>query len=133
MKLKVTSVDYEPSELKDQVPFKVKLLRLLPGPHRPVHGPHRPDYWLGELLKPLFWMNGNQRVQIDHVVLWARWQDTQIAPFIRYLPIGIAYVIDPTQITDETVNFDKCKYVAIGVAHETLAGRIGRLFDFGDH
>jgi hypothetical protein len=126
MKLKVTSVDHEPSELKEQVPFKVKLLRRLPGP------PPRPEYWLGELLKPLFWINDNHRVQIDHVVLWARWQDTQIAPFARYLPIGIAYVTDPTQLTDDTVSFDKCTYVAIGVAHETLAGRIGRLFGFGN-
>jgi len=125
MKLTVTSVDHEPSELTEQVPFKVKLLRRLPGPDRP-------EYWLGEMLKPLFWINDNQRVQIDHVVLWARWQDTQIAPFVRYLPIGIAYVTDPTQLTDDAVSFEKCKYVAIGVAHETLAGRIGRLFGLGD-
>jgi hypothetical protein len=123
--------------LDEQVPFKIKLLRLLPGPDRP-------DYWLGEMLTPLFWISDNRRMRVDHVVVCARWKGTEIAPLVENLPIGIAYVTDPTQVTDASVDFAKCKYVAIGLAHETtgkpaptgpgkkLAGRIGRAFCLGN-
>ncbi len=87
MELTVTSVDYAPPELSEQVPFKIKLLRVLPGGDRP-------DYWLGELTEPLFWLKDHRRIHIDHVVVCARWQGTQIAPFVQHLPIGIAYVTD---------------------------------------
>ena len=72
MELAVTSVDYAPPELNEQVPFKIKLLRMLPGQDRP-------DYWLGELAKPLFWLKANHRIQIGHVVVCARWQGTQLS------------------------------------------------------
>jgi hypothetical protein len=133
MELTVTGVDYAPPELDEQVPFKITLLRLLPGPDRP-------DYWLGEMLTPLFWFSDNRRIQVDHVVVCARHQGTWIAPLVENLAIGIAYVTDPAQVTDASVDFAKCKYVAIGTAHETagkpappepgknLAGRIGRTF-----
>jgi hypothetical protein len=136
VELIVTSVDYAPPELHEQLPFKVNLLRLLPGPDRA-------DYWLGEVLKPLFWINENHRTEIGHVIVCARWQDTQIEPHVTSLPIGIAYVTDPSQVFDETVNFGKCKYVAIGMAHETsgkapppptnkiLAGTVAKAFGKG--
>src|ERR1700722_4443218 len=136
MELAVTGVDYAPPELDDQVPFKIKLLRMLPGRDRP-------DYWLGELAKPLFCLKANHRIQIDHVVVCARWQGTQIEPRVQHLPIGIAYVTDPSQIAADTLDFDKCQYVAIGLAHETSgqpaptdptpiqAGTIGRAWGMG--
>jgi hypothetical protein len=137
VELTVTGVDHAPPELNEQVPFKIKLLRLIPGLDRP-------DYWLGEVLPPLFWMKDDQRIEITHLVVCARWQSTKIEPHIQDLPIGIAYVTDPTQFGDETVHFDKCKYVAIGFAHETSgndgppsptggikSGRIGNAFGLG--
>jgi hypothetical protein len=57
--------------------------------------------------------------------------------------INVAYVIDASQLADASVDFSKCEYVAIGVAHETeggaeplrsrkiMGGRIGRAFGFG--
>jgi hypothetical protein len=136
MELAVTVVDYAPPELNEQVPFKIKLLRMLPGQDRP-------DYWLGELAKPLFWLKANHRIQIDHVVVYARWQGMQIEPRVQHLPIGIAYVTDPSQVAADTLDFDKCQYVAIGLAHETSeqpsptdptpiqAGTIGGAFGTG--
>jgi hypothetical protein len=82
-------------------------------------GRDRPDYCLGELAKPLFWLKANHRIQIDHVVVCARWQGMQIGPRVQHLPIGIAYVTDPSQAAADTLDFDKCRYVAIGLAHET--------------
>jgi hypothetical protein len=136
MELTVTSVDYAPPELDQQVPFKIVSLRMLPGPDRS-------DYWLGELSAPLFWMRDNHRVPIDHVVVCARWQGTQIAPCVQHLPIGIAYVTDPSQVAADRLDFDKCHYIAIGLAHETSgqeapagpspiqAGTIGRAWGKG--
>lgn len=136
MELTVTSVDYSPPELNEQVPFRIKLLRLLPGPDRP-------NYWIGEMVKPLRWISENEEKQIENVLVCARWQGTQIAPHVENLPVNIAYVVDQSQLTDTAVDFAKCKYVAIGVAHETagkaepfgptklMAGRIGRAFGFG--
>ncbi len=112
MELTVTGVDYAPPELDQQVPFKVKLLRLIPGLDRP-------DYWLGEVLRPLLWIKNNQRIEITHLILCARWQGTRIEPDVHDLPIGIAYVTDPSQLNDPSVDFEKCAYVAIGFAHET--------------
>ncbi len=39
MRLAVTGVDHAPSELEDQTPFTIELIRQMPGPDRP-------DYWL---------------------------------------------------------------------------------------
>lgn len=136
MELTVTSVDYSPPELNEQVPFRIKLLRLVPGPDRS-------DYWVGEMVKPLRWISDNHERQVENVVVCARWQGTQIMPLVGDLPINIAYITDPSQLGDASISFGKCKYVAIGVAHETegkpkplppskmLAGRIGRAFGFG--
>ena len=137
MELTVTSVDYAPPELDEQVPFKVKLVRMLPGSDRP-------DYWLGELSKPLFWIKDNHCIRIEHIVVCARWQGTQIEQRVQHLPIGIAYVTDRSQVTADTLDFAKCEYVAIGLAHETSqlpaptastpiqAGTIGRAFNKGN-
>jgi hypothetical protein len=136
MELTVTMVDYAPQELEKQVPFKISILRMLPGPDRP-------DYWLGELQAPLDWDDDGKREWITHVVVATRWLGTQIEPSVKDLPIGISFVVDPTQIEDASLDFNKCRYVAIGVAYETsggtepatpkniLAGRIGPFFGKG--
>jgi len=112
MKLTVTSVDYNPPELNEQVPFSLTLLRMIPGPDRP-------DYWLGVLDRPLRWIDGNHERVVKNVIVCARWQGTQIGPSFQNLPVGIAYVTDATQVDDPSVSFEKCRYVAIGMAHET--------------
>jgi hypothetical protein len=116
MELTITDVDYAPPELNEQVPFKIKLLHMLPGQDRP-------DYWLGKLLKPLVWLKDNHCIQVEYVVVCARWQGTQIELSVQHLPVGIAYVTDHSQVTADTLDFAKCHYVAIGLAHETSTQR----------
>jgi hypothetical protein len=136
MKLTVTTVDYNPPELSEQVPFSFAIIRMLPGLDRP-------DYWLGQLDEPLRWIDDDHERSVDYVVVSARWQGTQIEPHMSNTPIGIAYVTDPSQIAEPSLSFDKCKYVAIGIASEVegtnppaglasiISGRIARAFGKG--
>jgi hypothetical protein len=117
MKLAVTSVDYNPPELNDQIPFTAELLRMLPGPDRP-------DYWLAKADTPLRWIDDNHQRRIEYLVVCARWQGTQIEPKMSNLPIGIAYVTDSAQITEPSLSFDKCKYVAIGIASKVAGAEL---------
>ncbi|MDH3316618.1 MAG: hypothetical protein OER43_12760 [Gammaproteobacteria bacterium] len=109
--LRITSVDYAPDDLYRQTPFDAKILRKIPGSDRP-------DYWLARLLNPIHWLQDGRELEISYLVLAARWADTQISAGIRQLPIGIAYVTDPSLMDDEALDFDKCKYVAVGVAED---------------
>ncbi len=116
MQLTITTVDYAPEELYDQIPFKVEMLRELPGPDRP-------DYWLARLETPIRWLDNNIERRIRYLVLAARWQGTCIEPGVENLPVGIAYVTDDSLLDDEEVAFEKCRYVAIGISTETEGGR----------
>jgi len=116
VELTISTVDYAPGDLYDQVPLRVKLLRQLAGPDRP-------DYWLGELAQPIRWVSESEGYfEISHVVLAARWQGTRIGRGARSLPVGIAYVTDPSLLTDDRLEFGKCRYVAIGIADDTTSG-----------
>ena len=110
-KLSITSVDLGPEELKGQTPLLIELLRELPGPDRP-------DYWLGRAVNPIRWIEGSVERQISHVVVAARLPNTRIESCVENLPVGIAFVIDMSQLEDEALDFAKCKYIAIGVAHD---------------
>ena len=137
MDLTITSVDYCPPELHDQTPIKVRLLRELPGDDRP-------DYWLGELRNSISWIDNNIERTITHIIVAARWEGTQIEPKAENLPVGIAYVIDQSLLNDQKLDFEKCRYVAIGLSSVSngsasvkplkhiLAGRIGRFFGVGN-
>ena len=116
MELQVTSVNYAPEELYDQVPLVFELLREVPGSDRP-------DYWIGKCKNPIQWIDQNVEKAITHVVIAARLEGTRIEPRAESLPIGISYVIDDSVLTDETLDFAKCHYVAIGVSHETSGGQ----------
>ena len=63
-------------------------------------------------------MQGGAERRITHVIVATRLQHTRIEPRVENLPVGIAFVIDMSQLDDEVLDFAKCKYVAIGVAHE---------------
>ena len=110
-KLSITSVDLGPEELKGQTPLLIELLREMPGPDRP-------DYWLGRAVNPIRWIEGGVERQITHVVVASRLPNTRIESRVENLPVGIAFVIDMSQLEDEALDFAKCKYIAIGVAHD---------------
>jgi len=120
MRLTVRSVDYNPPELGEQLPFSFELLRC-------IAGPDRSDYWLGRLDEPLHWLDNGRERMIEHLIICARWQGTRVELLARNLAINIAYVIDPSQIDDQTLSLEKCRYVAIGIADE--AGRDGAISD----
>jgi len=75
--------------------------------------------------------------------LAARWEGTTIASGATHLPLGIAYVTDMSLLNDLELDFEKCRYVAIGVGSVTtgdhpaeplrnvIAGTIGRSFGLG--
>ena len=133
MELTITDVDYAPGELNDQTPIIVELLREIPGDDRP-------DYWLGKTKTSIKWIDKNYEKEITYLVLAARWEGTRIEPNATNLPVGIAYVTDLSLLKDETLDLEKCVYIAIGISHETsgdqaikkntdiLAGTIGKIF-----
>lgn len=111
MKIRITSVDYEPPELKAQTPFEAELLRKIPGSDRL-------DYWLAALTKPLCWVRDGQELEVTHIILKARWQETVIGSGMSSMHIGISYVVDSSVLGDDFLDSKKCVYVAIGTAEE---------------
>ncbi len=108
MKITIHSVDYAPDELYDQVPIVARLTREL-------RGDDRPDYWLGELARPLLWASPQGNRTVHHIVVAARWVGTRIEPGAE-LPVGIAYVTDVAQLMEDRLDVKKTAYVAIGMA-----------------
>jgi len=112
MDLTIESVDYAPEELYGQTPLRIHLLREIPGPDRP-------DYWIGKVDIPIKWVENNIEKEITHVILAARWVGTRIEPGVQDLPVGIAYITDPTLLEDKQLDLEKCSYVAIGLSHDS--------------
>lgn len=107
--VRVKSVDYAPDDLYDQTPFDVDLIRVMPGPDHP-------DYWLGQLRKPLHWLHDGAEQQITHVILAARHAGGSISAKMRDTGVNLAYVTDLSVVLDQNIDLRKCAYVAIGVA-----------------
>jgi hypothetical protein len=112
MKLTITSVDHAPDDLYGQLPFTVDLIKKIPGDDRP-------DYWIGKAKPEIKWLKDKHEQKVSHLVLAARLSGTRIRPGAKGLPVGIAYVTDESLLADDHLNFKKCAYVAIGMAHET--------------
>ena len=108
MRVTITSVDYAPEDLYEQVPLLVDLLRQVPGTDRP-------DYWLGYLRHPVEWyVNGAER-EVTHLVLSTRWEGGHFVTGARDLPLNISYVKDLSALDDVRLDSAKCAFVAIGV------------------
>jgi hypothetical protein len=134
MQLTIESID-GPKELAAAAPLNVELVRQIPGPDRP-------DYWIAALKTPVRVILNNHDRDITHLTLAARWEGTTIAPGAKHLPVGIAYVLDSSVLSDARLDFAKCLYVAIALAsdttstastplHDILVGTIGRAFGLG--
>ena len=105
-RFRLIEVDNAPDDLPPQTPVKGVLVRSIPGPDRP-------DYWIARLDRPLRWLDeGTERV-IDHLVLAARLQGQSIDAGVEPLMVGVAYVVDPTLLSDAALTFAKIRYVAI--------------------
>ncbi len=137
MRLIIIDVDYAPAELHDKVPIMLELIREIPGDDRP-------DYWIAVVESPITWLEDNHQRIIDHVIIATRWQGTRIEKGMDHLPIGIAYVTDESVIGDEHLDFNKIRYIAIGMASDASlgsatikptnlsSGRIGKVFGLGN-
>ena len=139
MELNLRSVAFKTGDKSDQIPLRVTLLRQIPGPDRP-------DYWLGALQKPFQWISGSEpgAFEIKYLVLATQWQETSVRAGVTRLPVGIAYVVDPTLLEDRELDLDKIRYVADGVADDPdapappeswpskVAGVIAGMFGSGD-
>jgi hypothetical protein len=106
-RFRLISADYEPDDLRAQLPCVGTLLR-------PIAGSDAPDYWLAALDSPLTWNDNGSARTVTHLVLAARYEGQSISPPIQRLVTGIAYVVDQSLLEDAQLNFDKCRYVAIG-------------------
>jgi hypothetical protein len=119
MQFTISSVDHAPTELHEQTPIVVDLVRQIPGDDRP-------DYWLGAVKRPIRYIKDNFELSITHVVLAARWAGTQIQPGADVLPVSIAFVTDASLLDDARLDLTKCDYAAIGIASETSGGKAVR-------
>lgn len=107
-RFRLLGADYEPVDLAPQLPREGTLLRRIPGPDSP-------DYWLAELDAPLAWNDNGSARSIKYLVVTARHQGQTIKVPVQRVITGIAYVVDESLLADETLSFNKCRYVAIGV------------------
>lgn len=115
MKLTITSVDWAPADLVEQVPLSVTLLRPLASAV-----PNRTGAWLGVFDRPVRWKDENRAaVEITHAVLWPRSKGASIMPGARSLHVGVAYVVDPSLLEDEALDLAKTYYVALGMATDS--------------
>ena len=113
MDLRLRSVAFKTGDKSDDVPLKVTLLRQIPGPDRP-------DYWIGALEKPFQWISGSEpgAFNITHLILATQWEETSVRPGVTRLPVGIAFVVDPSLLDDRELDLDKIRYVALGIADD---------------
>lgn len=105
MKLTITVVDTH-SELDEQVPIEVDLIRQLAGSDRP-------DYWLGIPRKPIVWLSPSGRREINQVTLASRHVGRPIVTGARGLLVALGYVLDPSAIDGDRVDLRKVHYAEI--------------------
>jgi hypothetical protein len=110
MKAEILSVDHSPKELDDAVPFSAELIRELPGPDRS-------DYWLARLAQPLSFSHKGHSYTVKWVVLAARYVGQSIRPRVGRIVIGLALVLDDSQVDLPALDMEKCLYAAIGEAN----------------
>jgi len=105
----IVDADYEPEDLRDQLPLAITLIRK-------ISEPDHPDYWLAFADKEISW-NGKA---IRYLVLSARFIGVSITKGIGQVAINLAYVTDESILYDKFLNFQKCTYVAICIANEIV-------------
>jgi len=117
MELIVRGLAFKSGARSDAGELSVTLLREL-------HGPDRPDYWLGALSQPVHWVSeAGGSFEVTHIVLASQWEGTRVRAGVTRLPVGIAYVLDPSLLDDEQLDVSKISYVATGVADDADSGR----------
>jgi hypothetical protein len=109
MKISIGYIDMGPPELFEAVPIRGTVLKVIPGPDRP-------DYTLVKLDRPITGSHGGPEFVVRYLVVAARLMGLQFGPGKRDVPANIAYVIDESVLTHETLEFSKCLPVGVGAA-----------------
>jgi hypothetical protein len=71
---------------------------------------------LAALVEPLNWLDNGVSRNVTHIIVAARYEGDTIEPGFERRVVGLAYVTDETLLSDATLDFAKCRYVAIGEA-----------------
>jgi hypothetical protein len=110
-KIEINTTEKGPKELELQLPISAEAIKELPGKDRP-------DYVLAKLELPILWVNKEKEIskEIDFVVLCAKFKGQSVSSSMKNMTVAVAYVIDNSIQDDVTLNFKKCKYVAVATA-----------------
>ncbi|HBX65057.1 MAG: hypothetical protein CL670_02810 [Balneola sp.] len=110
--IEIESIAKGPKELTYQLPIQAKIQKQIPGKDRP-------DYFLAELETPVFWVDEKQDIntEVTHLILCTKKKSQFIASDMKEVIVAIAYVINDAVLTEHTLDFKKCKYVATGKAN----------------
>lgn len=107
IRIQLTDCDYAPPDMEEQLPVVCSLLRTIPGKDRP-------DYWLAKCEKSLKYENAD----VNYLVVAPKFVGQEIKKGMGAIALGVAYVTDESLIHDNSLSFEKCKYVAICIAKE---------------
>lgn len=102
IRLQLINCDYAPEDMQDQLPISCQLIRMIPGNDR-----H--DYWLAKCDCPVKY----GEAIINYLVVAPRFVGVKIEKGMGANVLNVAYVTDESIVQDATLNFDKCRYVAI--------------------
>jgi len=107
LKIQLIDCDYAPQDMESQLPITCSLLRMIPGKDRP-------DYWLAKCECSIKF----ETTEINYLILAPRFIGAEIKKGMGSIVLGVAYVTDETLTQEATLDFGKCKYVAICTARE---------------
>lgn len=107
--IEITSISEGPEELTYQLPINAKIIKQVPGKDRP-------DYFIAELEKSIVWVNksNKENVEVSHLILCTKKKSQQITKNMKDVIVAIAYVLHDSVLIESTLNFKKCKYIAVG-------------------
>ena len=113
-KIEISVIEKGPKELALQLPINAEAIKELPGKDRP-------DYILGKLETPIFWVDKKKDInrEIEFVILCAKYKGQKVDNNMKDMTVALAYVIDNSIEHDSILNFKKCKYVAVAKASST--------------
>ncbi len=107
--IEISEITKGPDELSYQLPVQAKVLKQIPGKDRP-------DYFLVELEKSVFWVDEQKDIntEINYLIICSKKKGQSISNEMKDVILAIAYVTDESVKTDSRLNFKKCEYVAVG-------------------
>jgi hypothetical protein len=109
----ITEVDSGPKELRHELPVVGMIYNKL-------NHEDGSEYYLAALKEPL----ESKGRKITHITIGARLLGQHVGPKMENLPVNIAYVVDKSLLDQETMDFTKAEFVAVGFATDTSIGPV---------